>query len=519
MSAIDLGRSYGVLLHPSSLPYSPVCGTFGQAARSWLHLLAKNGVGVWQVLPLSPTDSTGSPYSSPSGFALNPSFLDVQDLVRDGYLPDEVEKELPGANESKFETKKLDFALSEQRSFIIGEILRKNWSKQSSVKHQNFNDWCRRNFWLEDHSSFITLRKENAGKPWWEWPKDLAIHNVYSLRIWKSKNKSKLLESKLLQWHLSRQWNEIRELARELNVMIFGDIPFYVSHDSADVWSRRSLFSVGSDGNLDMQSGVPPDYFAETGQLWGTPTYNWRTHRFSRFRWWRRRLSRQIQLFDFVRLDHFRALESYWAVPGNEKTALNGSWKKSPGYELLKLFRREFKGKMPLIAEDLGVITDAVESLRDKFLIPGMKVLQFAFDGNLTNPYLPKNIIGNRWVVYVGTHDNPTTISWWNKLNTESRSQIEKETNCFVDSPGWQLLDLALATDAFLVIATIQDLLSLDDSARFNTPGTIGDNWSWRLADLGENIEGSLKGYGERGDLFGRNFGASNLLTNYFSNR
>ena len=287
-----------------------------------------------------------------------------------------------------------------------------------------------------------------------------------------------------------------------------------MSSDSADVWSNRSLFTVKENGQLTTQSGVPPDYFSETGQLWGSPVYRWGQHRITRFQWWRRRIARQREFVDLLRLDHFRALAAFWAVPGADSTAENGQWQPSPGHALLRKLRRDAGGALPLIAEDLGVITPDVEELRDAFRLPGMKVLQFAFDGERDNPYLPENTNGHRWVVYTGTHDNPTTLGWWNALDAESRNRIATRVNGEITAPAWHLLDMAFATTAGLVIAPLQDLMHLDDRARFNTPGTSEGNWSWRLQSFDAALGNALSGYGSRGAVWGRSLaGAGNLLT------
>jgi 4-alpha-glucanotransferase len=287
-------------------------------------------------------------------------------------------------------------------------------------------------------------------------------------------------------------------------VDLVGDLPFYVAHDSTDVWCHPELFSLRRDGSLVEQSGVPPDYFSDTGQLWGTPVYRWSRHLRSGFRWWLARLGRQFELFDRLRLDHFRALQAYWSVPGGEATAQNGCWQPSPGRLLLSLLwlRCRLKGqlregRLPLIAEDLGVITPPVEALRDRFALPGMKILQFAFNGDDDNPYLPGNINGPHWVVYTGTHDNATTTGWWGDLGDEERRRVEEVLGVTVTAPAWQLLEAALASEAELAVAPLQDLLELDDRARFNTPGTSSGNWTWRLTDTIASLDGPLKGLGE----------------------
>ena len=506
-------RSSGVLLHPTALPGSPVCGSFGEPSRRWINLLADHNIGVWQLLPLAPPDSTGSPYSSPSCFALNPWFLDAGDLQRDGFIRPETSNTLPGADAPVSGVERLDFELADRRSSALADALLDAWNQQDQSRHDSFDRWCKTQEWLEDHARFSVLHAQHQG-PWWSWPSDLAHHNTNALKSWSEEHANDLLRIKLQQWHLDRQWQAIRDLARQRGVLLFGDLPFYVSADSSDVWSHRNLFTIKENGELTTQSGVPPDYFSETGQLWGSPVYRWGRHRLTRFRWWRKRIARQRQLADLLRLDHFRALAAYWAVPGGDKTAQNGQWQASPGHSLLSKLRHDGGGFLPLIAEDLGVITPDVEALRDGFQLPGMKVLQFAFDGLADNPYLPENIEGRRWVVYTGTHDNPTTLGWWNRLDHDSRNRISTRVHGEMEAPAWHLFDMAFATPAELVVAPLQDLLHLDDAARFNTPGTSEGNWSWRQPSFDGDLEGALKGYGERGSIWGRSRdGASALLS------
>ena len=497
-------RTLGVLLHPSSLPNSPVCGTFGAAARDWLRLLAKKGIGVWQFLPLATTDKSGSPYSSPSSFSYNPWFLDVDDLVAEGFLASSVVEDLPGAGDSNKE--RVDFALADLRSQAVGRCLRESWGSQSSFTQYQFKLWVEKQFWLEDHALFMELRRQYNEIPWWTWPDSFSKYRKSDLERLKIDCQNRLLEQYLLQWHLDRQWNVLRKLANELGVVLFGDLPFYVSRDSSDVWSKPALFSIHHSGDLHNQSGVPPDYFSDTGQLWGTPVYRWQKHKSSRFRWWRSRFLRHLEQVDLLRVDHFRALDSCWLVPGNAETAQNGFWSPSPGLKLLSLLSKDLGGKLPLVAEDLGVITQKVESLRDYFDLPGMKILQFAFDGNVENPYLPENIKGNGWIVYTGTHDNETIVGWWNNLSDESKNFVSSRFVNQVSTPSWQLIELALSTEAKLCVVPIQDLLDLDNSCRLNKPGTTTDNWCWRLSSFDCKLVNGLERYAALGKAYQRSF-------------
>ncbi|MBW4531466.1 MAG: 4-alpha-glucanotransferase [Aphanothece saxicola GSE-SYN-MK-01-06B] len=501
-------RACGVLLHPTALPGTQACGSFGAAARDWIDLLAAERVGVWQLLPLSPTDGTGSPYSSPSGSALNPWLIDADDLVAEGLITPADRDALPaGPND------RLDPAAAAERAAAIAVALGRRWADQPQQSQDAFDRWeQRQRYWLVDHCRFMVIRRLQGGRPWWEWPESLARRQPPALRSLVEAQSRSLQEEALLQWQLQVQWTRLQQRAHDQGVRLVGDLPFYVAHDSADVWSHRRLFSLRSDGGLVEQSGVPPDYFAATGQLWGTPVYRWWRHRLSGFTWWLQRLQRQLELMDLLRLDHFRALEAYWSVPGADVTAEHGTWRPSPGRALLHRLwwrcRRQGRllagDRLPLIAEDLGVITPAVEALRDRFVLPGMKILQFAFDGNEDNAYLPANYKGSRWVVYTGTHDNATSLGWWRNLDDDARGRVAALVGGEVPAPSWQLLELALASTAELAVVPLQDLLELGDEARFNTPGTIEGNWSWRLSQPVTALTGPLQGFGAMAARYGR---------------
>ena len=495
-------RRAGVLLHPTSLPGPGGCGGFGQAAHDWLALLGRHGIGVWQLLPLAPTDGTGSPYSSPSGSALNPWLLDAEALVQAGFLERTDLEALPGAADR---SGPLDLAAMPARSRALGEALARCWPGQPVEQHRAFRRWRHRERgWLPDHALFMVIRRLQGGQPWWQWPAPLARRRRSALRRIAREQAGWLLEEELLQWQLQRQWQQLRQQAERAGVQLLGDLPFYVAHDSADVWAHRALFSLRADGSLTAQSGVPPDYFSATGQLWGTPVYRWPLHLLSGFSWWLARLQRQFALFDLLRLDHFRALQAFWSVPGGESTAEHGRWRWFPGWPLLALLWLRRGLHLPLIAEDLGVITPEVEALRDGFGLPGMKILQFAFDGDPGNPYLPANIHGRHWVVYTGTHDNATSVGWWRSLDEGGRRRVAEAVGAPITAPAWQLLELALASSADLAVVPLQDLLELDDRARFNTPGTSSGNWTWRLEQPITSLDGPLQGYGAMAVRYGR---------------
>ena len=494
-------KSLGILMHPSCIPGGKVCGTFGKGAKEWIRKLEKHGIEYWQFLPITPTDSTGSPYSSPSSFALNPWFLDMDDLIDNGFIFISKKEELGLANQNK---NNFDFDVADAYSEKLGDLLLQGWSSQSEERKLDFYKWTSENTWVEDYSTFTVIREEFNMMPWWQWPKEFKLKNNKFLKSWIKKKSEKILIKKLIQWHLDKQWKDIKNFAKLCNVNLIGDLPFYVSWDSADVWSNKSLFSIFKNGTLIFQSGVPPDYFSSTGQLWGTPTYFWSKHKNTNFYWWRNRFKRQFELMDLLRFDHFRGLAGYWRVNGNSKTAISGKWISSPGRSILNKLKIDLGTEyLPIIAEDLGVITPDVEKLRKNFKLPGMKILQFAFDGNKDNPYLPRNINGENWVVYTGTHDNSTSISWWDSLESNSKKRIRDEYK-FSEDPSWSLIEIGMKTDANLFIAPIQDILSLDDSSRLNIPGTTKNNWKWKLNRPLEEIEDKITIFSELGNKFRR---------------
>ena len=494
-------KSLGILMHPSCIPGGQVSGTFGRGAKEWIKKLHKHGIEYWQFLPLTPVDSWGSPYSSPSSFALNPWFLDTDDLIEKGFINTAHKEELVPTNKNKSD---FDFDFADDLSKKLGLLLLQCWSSQSEERKLDFENWIKNNSWVEDYSIFVVIREEFNMLPWWNWPKEFKIKNNNFLKSWIKEKSEEILIKKLIQWHLDRQWRVLKNLAKSCNVKLIGDLPFYVSRDSADVWSNKSLFSIFKNGDLIFQSGVPPDYFSSTGQLWGTPTYFWSKHKRTNFDWWRRRFKRQFELVDLLRFDHFRGLAGYWRVNGNSQSAICGKWINSPGRTLLNKLKKDLRTEyLPIIAEDLGVITPDVEKLRKNFELPGMKILQFAFDGKEDNPYLPKNIKGENWVVYTGTHDNSTSISWWECLDNNSKTRIKDEFK-FSGNPSWNLIEIGMKTSANLFIAPIQDILSLNDSSRLNRPGTIKNNWKWKLDRPLDEIEENIRLFSELGNNYGR---------------
>jgi 4-alpha-glucanotransferase len=452
-------RRAGVLLHPTSLPGSGARGTFGADARRFVDWLVEGGFSVWQTLPLGVTDAYGSPYALRSAHAGDPRFIDTADLSRVAELPARIDA--TGDRAARYASFAALATAEQQRAFA--EFVR---------AHRR---------WLEPYALFEHLSHRFSESPWWEWPAPYRDRDAAALRECRAASREELRGLVFEQYLFELQWSALKRYANDRGVHLFGDLPFYVDRDNADVWWQRNLFAVDSSGHPLAVAGVPPDYFNAEGQLWGNPLYDWDAMEQSGFRWWLERIGTQLARFDLLRIDHFRALESYWAIPAGAATARLGEWQLSRGDALLKALRAEM-GEIPLVAEDLGIITDEVRALRDRFEIPGMVVLQFAFDGSPDNPYLPARHRRNA-VVYTGTHDNDTTVGWYTSLDSRAREIVH---NALGVGPAPSvpdfLIDAAYVSNAWLAIVPMQDLLARDSGARMNTPGTVVGNWRWRFA-------------------------------------
>lgn len=419
-------RRAGVLLHVTSLP----SGDLGDDAFGFVDFLADAGCSVWQVLPLVPThEEDRSPYNSLSSMAGNP------ELISD--------------------------------------------ARREQPDNATLADWCAQHRdWLEPYVEFVALRELQGGTKWWTWEPGLRDRDPNAVTRALAPVVDRVVELKREQWQFARQWQRLREHAAEKGVLFFGDLPIFVSLDSADVWAHRELFLLDESGQPITVTGCPPDYFAEDGQRWNNPHYDWDAMAADGYDWWRRRIARQRELFDLVRIDHFRGFEAAWHIPADAPTARDGKWVEAPGAEVLAALIDE-AGTGTLVAEDLGVITPEVDALRTSFRLPGMKVLQFAFDGALDNPYLPVNH-DELSVVYTGTHDNDTTVGWWASIDDRTRTQAASHLiDPSEEMPG-ALVRLAMASTARLAVVPAQDLLALGSESRMNTPGTETGNWSWQ---------------------------------------
>ena len=453
-------RLSGVVLHPTSLPGPQFHGSFGAEAYNWLNWLQLGGFGVWQILPLCPV-ADGSPYNSFSAFSGNPDFIDIAQLKHMGFP--EYKKEV---------TSRLN-----QRSALAQAFIWLQEHPQAAIAEE-FKSFLSQTSWLPDASLF-TVIKQQYSEHWLHWPEPLKNRDKAAIATFKSKHENQIQLENFIQFLFHRQWLDLRRYANERNILVFGDLPIFVSGDSADVWANRDLFKLNPDGSLEVVAGVPPDYFSETGQRWGNPIYHWPAHAETGFDWWKQRLKHNLELYDAVRIDHFRGFAAYWEIPADEPTAINGRWMPSPGDDLFKALSAE-TDELPLIAEDLGIITDDVIALRKKYGLPGMKILQFAFDSDGMNPYLPHNHTRDT-VIYTGTHDNNTTVGWYKHLAQRTKDRIEEYYAQPAEAMPWPLIKSALASPARWAMVPFQDLLELDEQHRMNTPGTTEGNWRWRF--------------------------------------
>ncbi len=470
-------RTAGVLLHPTSLPSSTGIGNFGKSAYQFVDLLSESGLSVWQMCPLGPTGFGDSPYQCFSAFAGNPYLIDFAPLVEAGLLESEDLAGLQGLPTQHCDYGSLFEAFwpaleKAHLRFQAGE-------SDSLLDYGSFHAFCTDAAdWLEDYTSFMGLKAHFGGQCWLEWPKTFRDTKGKKLELPAGAEAGKQLHA-FAQYLFSAQYKKFRAYATKHDVQIMGDLPIFVALDSADVWANRELFQLKKDGNPLAVAGVPPDYFAADGQLWGNPLFAWEAHEKEGFRWWLERIRSNLELYDSLRLDHFRGFESYWSVPATASTAREGSWERSPGWALFKAIAKAFP-EAKIIAEDLGVITPEVEALMAATGLPGMAVLQFAYGGEADNAYLPHNLKHNT-VLYTGTHDNDTSIGWYAQADSKTRDHVRRYYGISGENIGWDFIRSALRSSAKLAILPLQDLLSLESGARLNTPGQAEGNWQWRV--------------------------------------
>lgn len=462
-------RRAGVLLHISSLPSTNYVGDLGAEAYRFVDFLHNIGATVWQTLPINMPHADNSPYQCLSAYAGSPDFISLESLQARRLLKKD---DLKG--------------LITNKSYLINKAYQAFCKKTNNHKQkQNFVDFCTKQaHWLSDFALFLALRSKFNHSGWHTWPEAYKNRDVETLKQARKDLAQEIAEIQFTQYVFFSQWLRLKAYAASKNVHLFGDIPIFVAYDSADVWAHSHLFKLDDDKHMAVVAGVPPDYFSELGQRWGNPHYNWDSMATDGYAWWISRMATQCELFEIVRIDHFRGLEAAWEIPANEDTAINGQWVLAPGDDLLAAIKAALPN-ICLVAEDLGIITDEVNALRNKYHLPGMKILQFAFSGEEGNPYLPHHIEENS-VVYTGTHDNDTTLGWYESSDERQRMHLhaylqsshseQHELNMPKD-----LIDMALKSNALLAIIPMQDILELDSSYRMNTPGTSAGNWHWRF--------------------------------------
>ena len=461
-----LRRRAGILLHPTSLPGAYPSGDLGAAAFRFIDFLSAAGMRVWQMLPLGPTHADGSPYQCLSIHAGNPALISLERLQQWGWLTtDEVSR-------AHTDPKHRQTCLRNAHQGYLREV-----TPQESTAYAQF--LSQHSHWLDDYALYQALRQEHGGQSWWTWSAALRDRAPRALDQARTRLAPVMQQERFEQYVFFRQWSELRHYASTHGVWLFGDMPIFVAHDSADVWGQRDYFLLDKKGQPTVVAGVPPDYFSATGQRWGNPLYNWDRMQADGFRWWLTRVRTQLELFDLLRIDHFRGFEAYWEIPAAETTAVHGRWVPAPGDALFQQLQMQFD-PLPLVAEDLGIITREVTALRERYALPGMRILQFAFDGGADNPYPPHRYDRNS-VVYTGTHDNDTTLSWFEGLTPQLQHRVRDYLGFPTEAMPWPLIRAALASVADLAIVPMQDVLELGAGQRMNTPGIAAGNWGWRF--------------------------------------
>ncbi len=484
-------RRAGILLHPTSLPGHADHGDFGHEAYRFIEFLAASGITVWQTLPLGPTHEDNSPYQCLSVHAGNPLLISLDWLVDRGWLSAHTLLDEP-------------VNASMRRGCL--QIARIGFEANASQNDRyHYDNFVKRSAtWLNDYALYSALRQNQGNSHWTDWLPIYRDRQPAALEKACQALSSEIEQVKFEQFVFFTQWSELKTYAHRHQIMIFGDMPIFVAHDSAEVWAHREYFTIDEHGSPEVVAGVPPDYFSETGQRWGNPLYHWERMQAEHFDWWIRRMHTQLTMFDLIRIDHFRGFEACWEIPVSSDTAIGGRWVKAPGEALLATLYKHFD-HLPLVAEDLGVITPEVNALRQLFQLPGMKILQFAFDGNANNPYLPHNHERNM-VAYTGTHDNDTTLSWYQSLAIDEKTRVNNYLGNTQESMPWALNRCVLASVARLAILPMQDILGLGQGNRMNVPGTVSGNWQWRYqpsqmsTDLPQRLRRMLGLYGRLKD-------------------
>ncbi|MSP11858.1 MAG: 4-alpha-glucanotransferase [Chloroflexi bacterium] len=486
---MEFPRAAGMLLHPTSFPGRYGIGELGNAAHKFVDYLVASGLKLWQVLPLGPTGYGDSPYQSFSAFAGNPLLISSERLAEDGWL-DPADLEIA----PHFPEDRVDFGpVIAWKQDLLRRAYQYFKERATAGDREALGDFVVQNHaWLDDYALFMALKYHHGGAVWNTWEPSIAHHEAAARRTWAFKLQDVVATHQFLQWQFYRQWTQLKDYANSQGIQIVGDIPIFVAYDSADVWARPDLFYLDPDGQPLFVAGVPPDYFSTTGQLWGNPLYRWDRLRADGYEWWVQRFRQIFTVVDIVRIDHFRGFEAYWEVPAGMPTAEVGRWVKGPGSELFTALRDRL-GELPILAEDLGVITPEVEALRDAFGFPGMRILQFAFSTDATDRFLPHNYVSNT-VVYTGSHDNDTVLGWYEKAPTAEQDYARRYLNSNGYDISWAMARCAIASVANQAIIPLQDYLGLGSAVRMNTPAVAGGNWGWRYreADLSPDLSARI---------------------------
>lgn len=466
-------RLCGILMPIFSLPSKYGIGTFGSEAKRFVDFLHKAGQSYWQILPLNPTNYGDSPYQSFSSFAGNPYFIDIETLIEEKLIDQVTADSFDFGDDYE----KINYGKLYDNRLNLLRLAFKNFEKDADyIEFTNSNS-----YWLDDFSLFMALKNANADSSWQTWEKPLRFRETEAINKAKTQYAKDIEFYKFVQYEFAKQWKDLKKYANSKGISIIGDIPIYVALDSADVWSNPKQFLLNEDLEPTLVAGVPPDAFSEDGQLWGNPIYNWELMEKDNFSWWKKYLGNALNKYDIVRIDHFRGFESYFTIPFGDKDAKNGKWKKGPDTKLFDALKKEFGEDLPIIAEDLGLLTPDVLKMLKATGFPGMKVLQFAFDSSLKSDYLPHNFNKN-CVVYTGTHDNDTIIGWLSSADVNEVKMAKRYLNCNNDSEfNWAMIRSALMSVAETCILMMPDFMGLDSKARINTPSTLGENWQWRI--------------------------------------
>ena len=493
-------RYSGILAHPTSFPSHYGIGDFGKGAYDFINFLVGAGQKIWQILPLGPTGYGDSPYQSFSSFAGQPLLISPDLLLKDGLLFGEDLLEYP-----RFSPDHVYYGdVIPAKMALLRRSFERFCESSDIALIREYNSFCEKEaWWLEDYALFMAGKDAHEGRCWLEWKDSMRDADEDCKDKWRTRLSDDVRFYRYIQFLFFRQWHALREYAHVNGILIVGDIPIFTSIDSADVWANRELFQLEQDGYPTVVAGVPPDYFSATGQLWGNPLYDWNAHKKTGYEWWVRRVQHQLELVDFLRIDHFRGFEKYYAIPYGATDATAGAWKKGPGADLFKRFTEVFGKELPIWAEDLGIITPEVEKLRDRFGLPGMKVLQFAFENPMDNDMLPYRFTTENCICYTATHDNDTTMGWYHSLKPKLQDRIRRYLNTDGNIIHYDMIRAAMSSIAKYSICPIQDLLGFGSDCRMNTPAVAGGNWAFRFRtdhltpDLAKNLRSMT-------ELFGR---------------